>query len=234
VHVENLSAWHNEPFVAGTSKNPGGLAVNGLVQVKHLAMMSSWYKSRYMHVFGRAGEADAKFVSGECAIITTTSASFPTFRRTAKFDVGAAPLPYHDDIRGAPQNTIADGPLLWIAEGYKPDQYKVAAKFVSFVLTPEIQVEWQYHLGYLPLNRAGLFAASSEVLRDDLVNNRVAIKQLTNKPVTDASRSSRLAERGEVRTILEEELEAIWANKKPAKEALDTAVVRTNRACPRC
>jgi len=33
---------------------------------------------------------------------------------------------------------------------------------------------------------------------------------------------------GRVRAILSEELEAVWANLKPAKEALDTAVKRGN------
>jgi sn-glycerol 3-phosphate transport system substrate-binding protein len=31
-----------------------------------------------------------------------------------------------------------------------------------------------------------------------------------------------------VHVILDEELEAVWANKKPAKAALDTAVTRGN------
>ena len=52
----------------------------------------------------------------------------------AKFDVGMASLPYHDDIPGAPQNTLADGPALWVAAGKKPEEYKVIAKFVSFLL----------------------------------------------------------------------------------------------------
>lgn len=33
---------------------------------------------------------------------------------------------------------------------------------------------------------------------------------------------------GRVRAILSEELEAVWANLKPAKEALDSAVRRGN------
>ena len=35
-----------------------------------------------------------------------------------------------------------------------------------------------------------------------------------------------------VRIIVEEELEAVWADKKPAKEALDTAVLRGNAILP--
>ena len=35
-----------------------------------------------------------------------------------------------------------------------------------------------------------------------------------------------------VRIIVDEELEAVWAGKKPAKEALDTAVLRGNAVLP--
>ena len=36
----------------------------------------------------------------------------------------------------------------------------------------------------------------------------------------------RAAQMESVRSILEEELDAVWANRKPAKEALDSAVMR--------
>jgi sn-glycerol 3-phosphate transport system substrate-binding protein len=234
IHVENMSAWHNEPFTNAVPGRAGPLAVNGMVQVKHLAMMSSWYKSQYMHIFGRNSEAEARFLAGECAVLTTASGAYPTLARNAKFGLGVSSLPYHDDIRGAPQNTLADGPSLWITAGHKPTEYKAVAKFVSFLLTPEMQVEWQQHMGYLPLNRAGVLAASSQLLKDELINNRIAIQQLTYKPVTSTSGATRLAERTTVQSILDEELEALWANKKPAKEVLDTAVARSRSSCARC
>ena len=40
----------------------------------------------------------------------------------------------------------------------------------------------------------------------------------------------RVAQIGPVRAIVEEELEAVWADKKPAKQALDDAVERGNAA----
>ena len=70
IHVENISAWHNVPVAGGTPKKEGPLAINGMVQVKHLSMMSSWYKSRYLHIFGHGREADARFASGEVAVLT--------------------------------------------------------------------------------------------------------------------------------------------------------------------
>jgi sn-glycerol 3-phosphate transport system substrate-binding protein len=49
--VENMSAWHNEPVV--TEGKKASLAINGMLEVKHVAMLSSWVKARYLHLFGR-------------------------------------------------------------------------------------------------------------------------------------------------------------------------------------
>ena len=56
---------------------------------------------------------------------------------------------------------------------------------------------------------------------------RVAFNQLSGKP---AAPKLRVAQLEPVRSILEEELDAVWANRKPAKEALDHAVARASSA----
>ncbi len=87
---------------------------------------------------------------------------------------------------------------------------------------------WQRETGYLPLNRAGILASRSELLGDDLDNVRVAVEQLTNKPVTADSGAQPVVERERVRRILDEELAGVWADSKAAKEALDNAVARAS------
>ena len=225
VMVENLSAWHNEPV----SRLEGKVTVpsfNGMFQVKHVAMMASWTRARYLHVFPQQAEAEQRFASGECAVIAAPSASWADFRRAGKVDVAVSRLPYYEDFPGAPQNTVADGPALWAAAGKKPVEYKAVARFVSFWLQADNQVAWQRETGYLPLNRAGLLASRSELLGDDLENVRVAVDQLGNKPATAQSSSQPVVERQSVRRILDEELAGVWADEKAAKEALDNAVTR--------
>ena len=56
------------------------------------------------------------------------------------------------------------------------------------------------------------------------------LKQLQGKTIAPKVRPSQIAA---VRTILDEELDAIWANRKPAKEALDSAAQRANAALNR-
>ena len=227
VMVENLSAWHNEPVAAVRGKAMAP-SFNGMFQVKHVAMMASWARARYLHVFDHRSEAEQRFAAGDCAVIAAPSASWVDFRRQGKVDVAVSRLPYHEDFPGAPQNTVADGPALWALAGKKPAEYKAVARFVGFWLQPQNQVAWQRETGYLPLNRAGLLASRSELLGEDLENVRVAVEQLTNKPATADSGAQPLVERERVRRILDEELAGVWADQKAAKEALDNAVARAS------
>ena len=55
----------------------------------------------------------------------------------------------------------------------------------------------------------------------------VAVTQMIRK-ATDKSRGIRLGNFVQIRTIIDEETEQIWAGKKSPKEALDTAVTRGN------
>jgi sn-glycerol 3-phosphate transport system substrate-binding protein len=223
IHVENTDAWHDNAFAAGGAKETG-LAINDLLMIKHLAMMETWVKSRYLHLFGRGQEADNHFVSGECAVITTSSSAYPGFQRLAGFDVGVASLPYHDDFPGAPRNTLADGSVLWLGQGHTSAEYALAARFVQFLLTPESQAQWQRNLGYLPLGRNGLPLFSQKADSDIPPHNRVALAALEQKPVTAASRATRIAQRQDIQDIVDVQLEALWGERKPAKEAVDDAV----------
>jgi len=56
----------------------------------------------------------------------------------------------------------------------------------------------------------------------------IAVLELTNKPPTANSKGLRLGNYVQIRDIEDEELEAVWAGKKTAKEALDSAVARGN------
>lgn len=226
VMIDNTSAWHNEPGVVRRGKGEA-LSINGMLQIKHVAMMASWYRSSYLHIFGRGAEAEQHFTSGECAVIAAPSSSWTDFRRQARFPVMVSPLPYHDDYQGAPQNTLLDGASMWVAAGRSAPEYKTIARFVSFWLEPANQVAWQRDTGFLPLNRAGVTVArQSDVLKDELDSVRVAIEQVAHKPATEASSANDLTSRASVQRIVDEELEAVWADRKPAKEALDTAVAR--------
>jgi len=223
IHIDNLSAWNG----AEVADAKGRLAFNGLVQIKHVAMMATWYKSKYFSYFGRRDEADRRFANGDCAMLTSSSELFSSLAANKALDVGVSPLPYHDDVRGAPQNTLADGSSLWVANGLKPAEVKGVAKFISYVLGPEVQVELTVAGGFLPMTPVARATASSKLLAADLAGLKVAYAELQGKT---SAPGGRVAQVESLHTIVDEELETVWADKKPAKEALDDAVTRGNAA----
>lgn len=226
--LENVSAWNNVPFA-----NPkGGLSVNGLGQVRHVARMASWSKANYLKFYGRGDEAVEHFAKGECGVMLAGQSEFAAASKGG-FKIAVSPLPYYEDQPGTPQNTLADGPALWAAAGKSAGENKLAARFVRFWLEPAQQVEWQKATGYLPLNKAGAFAAGSSLLGDDLRAVKVAVTELVSRPATAASRASAIGHNHWVRNILNEELEAVWRDGKAAKLALDMAVQRV-LSCAQC
>jgi sn-glycerol 3-phosphate transport system substrate-binding protein len=221
--IDNISAWNN----AAVSDAKGRLTFNGLLQIKHVAMMTSWYKAGYFAYFGRRNEADQRFIDGECGMLTSSSSLFATLPEKAKQNVGVSPLPYHDDVRGAPRNTLADGSSLWVAAKLKPAENRGAARFVNYVLGPEMQIELTLAGGFLPMTGVARTAASSKLKKSDLSGLQAAYEGLKGKTAAPPVRVSQIES---VRRIVEDELESVWAGRKPAKEALDHAVERGNAA----
>ncbi len=75
-------------------------------------------------------------------MLTSSSSAIGRIQKAGKFEFSAHFLPYHDDIAGAPQNSIIGGATLWVMAGRKPDEYKGIAKFFSYLSRPEVQMNW--------------------------------------------------------------------------------------------
>jgi sn-glycerol 3-phosphate transport system substrate-binding protein len=165
VHIDNLSSWNG----AEVADAKGKLNFNGLVQVKHTAMMTTWAKARFFTYFGRRDEADNRFAAGDCGMLTSSSSLFGALQESRKVATGVSSLPYHDDVQGAPQQTLAGGATrCGSGAGQKPAEYKGAASFVSFLLNPELQVEFSAVEGFLPMTAAARAAAGSKLLKADV------------------------------------------------------------------
>src|SRR4051812_2127185 len=95
VQLESFSAWHNVAFATkenGFAGSDPKLVFNGPLQVKHIANMQDWAKKGYFTYAGRKNEPEAKFYSGECAMLTSSSAAYGTIAKSAKFKFAVSPL----------------------------------------------------------------------------------------------------------------------------------------------
>jgi sn-glycerol 3-phosphate transport system substrate-binding protein len=231
MHIENFSAWHNVPI--GTKENGmGGMdtefKVNSPLHVRHIAMLGDMAKKGLLTYAGRTNQAEAKFASGECAMLTSSTGAQANIRRTAKFGWSVNMIPYHDDVKGAPQNSIIGGASLWVMGGKTNNAYKGVAKFFAFLSKPEIQMEWHTGTGYVPITYAAYELTRKSGFYDKNPGADIAIKQLTNKPATANSKGLRFGNFVQGREVIEEEIEAVIMGKKDAKSAMDEAVRRGN------
>jgi sn-glycerol 3-phosphate transport system substrate-binding protein len=231
VHIENFSAWHNVPI--GTKQNGMGgfdtkFTVNSPLHVRHISMLGDMAKKGMFVYAGRTNQGDAKFSSGECALFTGSASAQAGIKKAAKFAWSAHFLPYYDDVKGAPQNSIIGGASLWVMGGKKPAEYKGVAKFFAFLSQPEVQMDWHVSTGYVPITLAAYEMTRKTGYYEQNPGAQTTIKQLTNKPPTENSKGLRFGNFVQGREVIEEEMEAVFAGRKDAKGALDEAVKRGN------
>jgi sn-glycerol 3-phosphate transport system substrate-binding protein len=229
IQLENLSAYHNVPF-ATKSNGFGGfdteLEINGPLQVKHIQTMGEWAKDGKFVYTGRRNESGANFRSGECALFTESSAGYAGIKDEAQFEFDVRPLPYWSDVEGAPQNTIIGGASLWVMAGQSDEEYKGVAEFLNFLSSPEIQAKWHQDTGYLPSTQAAADLTAEQGFYEANPGTDIAVKQMTAKAPTENSKGIRLGSYDQIRTIIDEELEAVWTGDKDAQAALDSAKKR--------
>lgn len=233
--LESFSTWHNTEFASkgngfgGTSTR---LTFNSPLHVRHIENLANMAKQGLFVYRGRGNAADAPFYSGECAMATASSSTYASIKKNAKFDFGIAPLPYYPDVTGAPQNTVIGGASLWVMAGKKAPEYKGVAAFFNYLTNAEIQAKSHQRTGYLPITLASFELTEKSGFYKQNPGTDVAVNQMIRK-TTEKSRGIRLGNFVQIRAIEDEELEQVWAGKKTAKEALDSAVKRGNELLAR-
>ena len=118
---------------------------------------------------------------------------------------------------GAPQNTVIGGASLWVMAGKKPDEYKGVAEFFNFLSKPEVQSASHKRTGYLPITTAAYELTDKSGFYKENPGTDVAVTQMIRK-TTDKSRGIRLGNFVQIRTIVDEELEQVWAGKKTPRK----------------
>src|SRR6185312_14570840 len=230
-HIENFSAWHNVPigtYGNGMASLKTQFVFNTPLHVRQIQMLVDLVKKGEFTYAGRQSQGEAKFASGECAMLTSSTGAQANIRRQAKFKWSVHFLPYWDDVKGAPQNSIIGGGSLWVMSGKTPNVYKGVAEFFNFLSRPENQMDWHVSTGYLPITMAAYEMTKKSGFYEQHPEAEVAIKQLMNKPPTANSKGLRFGNYVQGREVIEEEMEAAFAGKKTAKQALDDAVRRGN------
>ena len=230
--IENYSAWHDveigtmENGFAGTGTE---LTINNPAVVAHLDRVQDMVEEGLFVYGGRRGDSRPHFVNGEAAMWINSSAYFGGFQNDIKdFEFTQVPLPLDKSVRSEPQNSIIGGATLWALQGHEDAEYACAAQFLDFLSGTEQQAEWAQATGYVPITNAAADMMEANGFFSDNPGTDVAIKQLSLNEPTSNSRGLRFGNFVQIRDIINEELEAVWAGDKSAQEAKDAAVERGN------
>jgi sn-glycerol 3-phosphate transport system substrate-binding protein len=231
VLVENMHAWHDQPF-ADHANGFDGLAttlkINGPFGVKMMELLARGSKEGWYTYNGRGSRAEANMSAGECGVFISSSAYIAGLTRASegKFAWSTGSLPR---LEGFPQgNSIIGGATLWVMKGAKPEEYKGVAQFFKYLASTENQAWWAGVTGYLPISNAAVKALEASGHYQKNPNQLTAVKQMASGKTTPNSQGIRLGNFVSVRDAIEEQLENIFSGKKTPKQGLDDAVAKGN------
>jgi sn-glycerol 3-phosphate transport system substrate-binding protein len=219
--LENMAAWHNQAFATDR------LMFNNRLAVRWVSTLATWQKSGYFTYYGRRGEAEARFLAGDCALLAASSANYQELRSRAKFDLGIAQFPYYDDFDGAPLNTLPSGGAFWVMASRNASDYAGVARFLAFFARPEVQADWHQKTGLVPLSTAAWEVTRNSGFYAANPGHEIAVRQLAVRG-TPNWKSLRLGQFPKLRSIIDEELESTWQGRKSPVDALNHAVARGN------
>jgi sn-glycerol 3-phosphate transport system substrate-binding protein len=232
---EQYGAIHNLPFATeanGFKSLDAVLKVNSPPFEKHLQRLIDMAKDNSFHYTGRDGVGDGAFINGQSAMACSTSALRGDLKRSAKFRWAPAFLPYDPDVIRQPINSAIGGASFWVltAPQRNTAEYHAVAEFLHFLGQPQQDAQWSMGTGYIPVTHAGYELLQKQGWFEQNPGTDVPVKQLTRGQVTDNSRGFHLGRMPEIRTIIEEECEKALGGQQGAKQALDSAVERGNKA----
>ena len=230
---EQFSAIHDIPLASKANGMEGMeavMAINSPLHVRHVQTLIDMQKEGSFTYGGRDSKADALFPSGEAAIAHASSGLRARIVREAKFEWGVTMLPYYDDVKGAPKNSIIGGASFWTMTAPKrtADEYKGVVELFQFIGQPEVVAKWHMETGFLPITFAGFERAQSLGYYKENPGADIPYRQLTLTEPTENSRGLRLGNMPEIRNVIQEELEKALQGQQTAQQAMDSAVARGN------
>jgi sn-glycerol 3-phosphate transport system substrate-binding protein len=228
--VENMHAWHDQPFATKHNGFDGldvQLLINKEFGVKHIGQLAAWQNDHIYSYGGRQGQADPKFVSGECGMYIQSSALIGGFTKGVKFQWATGLLP-HWGAPYAKATSIIGGATLWVMKGKPATENRGTAQFLKFVSDTNQQMWWHVTTGYLAISNTAVKNLESGYHFKKNPDQFTAFAQLTKGKATPNSQGIRLGNFVQIRDVIEGELENIFAGKKTAKQGLDDAVAKSN------
>ncbi len=234
VMLEQIASRHNVQL--GTQGNGrGGLdttltLANNPVLTRQLQTLIDMQKDKSFDYGGRSNDAAAKFISGECAMLTQSSGGLGAIVQGAKFAFGTAQLPYWPDVNGAPYATTIGGASLWVfnAPNRSAAEFRGVARFLDFLRSDAVMTEWAKATGFLPATNSAFKAMQTEGFFTKNPGRDVPILSLIEGAKGDHTNGYRFGRWVEIRDVFHEEMEKALQGGQSAADVLRNTERRGN------
>ena len=235
VMLEQFSSRHNLSIGSeqnGRTSLSAALDFNSPLHVRMVQTLVEMQKDKSFDYGGRSNDAAAKFISGECAMLTQSSGGLGAIVQGAKFQFGVGQLPYWPDVKDTPYATTIGGASLWVFNAPKrtPEEFKGVALFLDYLRSTPVMVDWAKRTGFLPATNAAFKAMQDEGFFKQNPGRDVPILSLIDGRQGAHTKGYRFGRWTEIRDYYHEEVERALQGKQSAKEALDIAALRGNAA----
>jgi len=221
IMLEQFSSRHNLPIATKANARGGldtELTVNNASNQRMVQTLVDLQKDKRFDYGGRSNDAAAKFISGECAMLTQSSGGLGAIARDAKFEFGTAQLPYWPDVQGAPYATTIGGASLWVYNAPKrtDQEFRGVALFLNHLRSDKVMTEWAKATGFLPATNSAFKAMSDEGFFKKNPGRDVPILSLIESAKGEHTNGYRFGRWTEIRDVYHEEVErALQGNQTP-------------------
>jgi sn-glycerol 3-phosphate transport system substrate-binding protein len=234
VQLEQFSSRHNVAF--GTRGNgrdglDAALTVaNNPLLVRQVQTLVDMQKDKSFDYGGRSNDAAAKFISGECAMLTQSSGGLGAIARDSKFAFGTAQMPHWPDVKGAPFATTIGGASLWVfnAPNRSQAEFRGVAQFLNYLRSDKVMTEWAKTTGFLPATNSAFKAMQDEGFFAKNPGRDVPILSLIGAAKGENTNGYRFGRWTEIRDVFHEEVERALQGKQSPADALRNTERRGN------
>ncbi|MCE2680819.1 MAG: extracellular solute-binding protein [Burkholderiales bacterium] len=229
VHMENLSAWHSQPYTTkddGADGDGGQYAFNSLMHVRHMALIMSWVKSDLL-MTGDSEKALQAWGSGKCPILLGPSTAFGEVPESQRSQIVITQMPLWDEVAKTQGKLFPNGDGLYLIKPANADQKKAAAAFSAYWFKPDVAARWHQKTGAVPLTLEAQASTKKTGFYERIPGWGVISEKLAAVKST-LIKPFHFAKRQQVLNAGDKEIVNAFDSGKAAKAVLDDSVASAN------
>ncbi|MCC5791581.1 MAG: extracellular solute-binding protein [Legionellaceae bacterium] len=216
IHVEVYAAMHDLSF-ADPAVGKDYRITQQPALLAHWQRLLRWQRQGLFAYGGRNSDATVLFTSGRCALFSQSSGSLGSLRTMVPFKVGVAALPYDRQWTKGPAQASFGGAAIWVTAHQPLNVRQGIARFLQFLAAPQQQYRWYKRTGYLPMGDRAFYQKMLQSEKDP------AFLQLAWNALHKARPTIALLPQNQIRTVLEQSLEAVFSHQLSVQDALAKA-----------